>query len=224
VPDLDFKVVGVGAATRGLTPLLHFKLEVVTSSPEPIQAVLLNAQIQIQPPQRSYTPGEKEKLVELFGTPERWGQTLRNRLWTHANVTVGNFTHQTEAVLAVPCSYDLNLAAAKYFYALDGGDIPLLFLFSGSIFYMTAEGRLQIERVSWNKECAHRLPVPVWKDLMEHHYPNSEWLYLQRETFDQLWAYKRRNGLATWEQTMEHLLSAVAAAPEGAPLTQEVPA
>jgi hypothetical protein len=221
VPDLDFKVVGVEAATRGLTPLLHFKLEITTPSPEPIQALLLNAQIQIQSPQRSYTNGEKEKLVELFGTPERWGQTLRNRLWTHTNATVGHFTRGTEAILAVPCSYDLNLAAAKYFYALDDGDIPLLFLFSGSIFYTTAEGRLQVERVSWNKESAYRLPVQTWKNLMESHYPNSEWLYLQRETFDRLWAYKRRNGLATWEQTVEHLLSATGSS-ESDPQRQEV--
>jgi hypothetical protein len=208
VPELDFKVTGVDAATRGLTPLLHFKLKITTAAPEPIQALLLNAQIQIQSPQRSYTDGEKERLVELFGTPERWGQTLRNRLWTHANATIGNFTGETKTVLAVPCSYDLNLAAVKYFYALDGGDIPLLFLFSGSIFYTTTEGRLQVERVSWNKESSYRLPVQEWKQLMEHHYPHSEWLYLQRETFDRLWAYKRQNGLATWEQTIERLLAA----------------
>ena len=221
MPELDFNVTGVDAATRGLAPLLHFKLKITTAAAEPIQALLLNAQIQIQSPQRSYTDSEKHKLVELFGTPERWGQTLRNRLWTHANVTVGNFTKETEVVLAVPCSYDLNLAAAKYFYALDGGEIPLLFLFSGSIFYTTTEGRLQVERVSWNKECMYRLPVHEWKHLMEQHYPNSEWLYLQRETFDRLWAYKRQNGLATWEQTIEQLLATVGS-PQNDQRTQEV--
>lgn len=207
MPDLDFKIVGLETATRGLMPLLHFKLKIMTAASEPIQALLLNAQIQIQSPQRSYTASEKEKLVELFGAPERWGQTLRNRLWTHANVTVGNFTSETEAVLSVPCSYDLNIAGAKYFYALDSGEIPLLFLFSGSIFYTTPEGRLQVERVSWNKECAYRLPVQEWKTLMERHYPNTGWLYLQRETLDRLWAYKRQSGLATWEQTIEQLLA-----------------
>lgn len=207
MPDLNFQITGVEDSSRGLTPLLHFKLRITNSRPESIHALLLNAQIQIQSPQRSYSANEKEKLSELFGTPERWGQTLRNRLWTHANATVGNFTGETEIILPVPCSYDLNFSAAKYFYALDGGEVPLLFLFSGSIFYATPEGRLQVERVSWNKECAYRLPLETWKALMECHYPNSQWVYLQRETFDQLWAYKRRNGLATWEQVVGQLLS-----------------
>jgi hypothetical protein len=207
MPELDFQIVGVEAASRGLTPLLHFKLKVTTPAMEPIQALILNAQIQFQSPQRSYTAAEKDRLVELFGTPERWGQTLRNRLWVHANTTTGSFTRETETTLPVSCSYDLNLASTKYFYALDSGNVPLLFLFSGSVFYTTPEGRLQVERVSWNKECTCVLPVQTWKDLMEQHYPNSGWLYLQRETLDRLWEFKRRNGLATWEQAIEQMLA-----------------
>lgn len=207
MPDLDFQVTGVEPSTDGLTPLLHFRLRVTTSSQEPIHALLLSTQIQIQSQQRSYTAEEKEKLVELFGTPERWGQTLRNRLWTHVNATVGRFAGETETILPVHCSYDLNLSAAKYFYALGEGDVPLLFLFSGSVFYATPEKDFQVERLSWNKECAYRLPARTWKALMERHYPNSQWVYLHREMFDRLWAYKRRHGLAAWEQVVEQLLS-----------------
>lgn len=207
MPEINFQVTGIEPASRGLTPLLHFKLRITaTPNTHSIEALLLNVQIQIQSPQRSYSSAEKERLVELFGTPERWGQTLRNRLWTHTNATVGAFTGETEIILPVPCSFDLNLAATKYFYALADGDIPLLFLFSGSIFYARPDGGLQIERVSWEKECTYRVPVQVWKKLMEEHYPNSAWLYLQRETFDCLWAYRRKNGFATWEQTIDHLL------------------
>src|SRR5207249_3980336 len=110
-------------------------------------------QIQIQSPQRAYSSQEKERLFDLFGPPEAWGQTLRNRLWTHSTATVGPFTGATQTVLAVPCSFDLNLAATKYFYALSSGEVPLLFLFSGSLFYATDDGRLQVERLSWSKEC-----------------------------------------------------------------------
>ena len=136
MPDLDFKILGVEPAVRGVVPLIQFKVE-VTNQPatEPIQNVILQAQIQIQAPQRSYTEKEKEKLNDLFGTPERWGQTLRTRLWTLASTTVRPFTGHTEAMLSVPCSFDLNIAATKYFYALEEGDVPLLFLFSGTIFY-----------------------------------------------------------------------------------------
>ncbi len=208
MPDLNFKVTGVEPAARGLIPLLHFHLE-VTNSPETelIQAVILQAQVQIQSAHRPYDDEEREKLVDLFGTPDRWGQTLRNRLWAHANVSVRPFTRSTEAVLPIQCTYDLNVTATKYFYALKEGEVPLLFLFSGTIFYAAPDGRLQVQQISWDKECLYLMPVRVWQALMEHHYPNSAWVSLHRQVFERLYAYKRRQGLPTWEQTIERLLS-----------------
>jgi hypothetical protein len=211
--DLNFRIIGIEAATNGLTPLLLFKLEIRNSEAnERIHGVLLNAQIQIQPAQRSYNADEQEKLVELFGEPKRWGETLRNRLWAHVSSVVGPFTGHTEVNLSVPCTYDVNIASTKYFCALEGGEVSLLFLFSGSIFYAGPDGRLQIERISWNKECAHRMPITTWHTLMERHYPNSGWVALRRDVFDRLCEYKRQNGLLTWEQVVEQLL------------TEEVPA
>jgi hypothetical protein len=208
MPDLNFQITGVEASSRSLTPLLEFKLALNTSpAEETVQGVLLHAQIQFECPQRHYNDAEKEKLLDLFGTPDRWGQTLRNRLWTHANATVGQFTGNTELHLPVPCTFDLNIAAAKYFYALETAEIPLLFLFSGSVFYTSPEGRLQVQRISWNKECAYRIPVQLWRELMEQHYPNTAWLYLHRDVFDQLHAYKLGHGLATCEDAIRRLLN-----------------
>ena len=208
MPDLDFQVSGVEAAARGLTPLLHFKLDIANKTPaEKVQSIMLHAQIQIQSPQRAYTPSEKEKLRELFGRPEDWGQTLRNKLWAHSNCVVPGFVERTEAVLAVPCTFDLNVAATKYFYALQGGEVPLLFLFSGTIFYSDSDGRLQIQRISWEKEAAWRMPLATWREIMDHHYPNSAFVWLERETFDRLYEFKRQHGFATWEQAMEQLLA-----------------
>ncbi len=209
MPDLDFKVLGVEAANYGIAPLLHFQLE-VTNQPaeETIQSVMLQVQIQIHPTLRAYQSQEKEKLGELFGTPERWGQTLRARLWTHANVNLRQFTGRTEAILSVPCTFDLNVSATKYFYALEEGEAPLLFLFSGTIFYQGADGRLQISQISWNKECNYRLPIAVWQEMMDHHYPNTAFLSLERDLFERLYAFRRREGLATWEATIDRLLPA----------------
>ncbi len=217
MPELGFRIIGVEAAARGLTPLLHFKLE-VTNSPasQSIHTVMLQAQIQIQAPQRTYLPSEKEKLEDLFGTPERWGQTLRNKLWTHANTSIRTFTGSTEALLPVPCSYDLNISATKYFYALETGEIPLLFLFSGTIFYASPEGQLQVQQIPWDRECTYRMPVQTWQALMDQHYPGTAWLSLDRDLFDRLYAYKRRRGLATWDQAIEELLPAAKSA-EAAP-------
>jgi hypothetical protein len=207
MPDLTYRVTSVRAARRGLTPLLHFTLE-ITNTPEneTIHAVILQAQIQIQSSQRSYLPREKEKLAELFSSPDRWGQTLRNKLWAHATVSVSEFTGSIETVLPVPCTYDLNVAATKYFHALEGEDVPLLFLFSGTVFYAGADGRLQVERVSWDKECVFRMPIAAWDEMMDEHFPNSAWIYLQRDVFERLLEYKREQGLPTWEATLERLL------------------
>lgn len=207
MPDLDFEISGVEPATRGLVPLLHFKVRITNQPPnETIQSVILQVQIQIQSPQRAYSPNEKSKLFELFGPPEEWGQTLRNKLWTHVSTTVRSFTGSTEAVLAVPCSYDLNLAATKYFYGLEEGEVPLLFLFSGTIFYAGADGRLQVQQVSWNKESTYQMPVQRWQELMEQHYPNTAWLYLERDVFERLAEFKRRSGTNSWEQSIGKLL------------------
>jgi hypothetical protein len=208
MPDLDFRVTGVEPATRGMVPLLLFHLEVTnTPADESIQSAALQVQIQFQCPQRAYSGAEKERLADLFGAPERWGQTLRNRLWTLANTTLGPFCGVATARLPVPCTFDLNVSAAKYLYALEEGEVPLLFLFSGTVFYSAQDGRLQAQRISHEKECAWRMPAQVWRGLMDHHWPNSAWITLHRDVFDRLCEFKRRNGFPTWEQTLERLLA-----------------
>jgi hypothetical protein len=210
MPDLDFKIVGAEPASRGLTPLLHFQMEITNGDAEAIRAVILQCQVQIQAPQRTYSPSEKEKLGELFGAPDSWSRTLRNKLWTYANVTVGGFMKKTVATLPVQCTYDLNMLATKYFYALEEGEISLLFLFSGSVFYSDpGDGRLQVQQISWDKECSYQMPLRLWHQMIEFHYPNSAWLYMHRDLFDQLYAYKRKNGLATWDNAIERLLAGV---------------
>ena len=210
MPELNFKIVGVEPDLNGIAPILNFRAEICNQPPtEQIRSILLRTQIQIQAPQRSYTAREKEKLIDLFGHPSQWGKTLRNRVWHVSNTVVGAFSSSTVVDLAVPCTYDLNVAAAKYFYALEDGDVPLLFLFSGTVFYATATGSLQIQQISWNKETSYRMPACTWRHLMEEHFPNSAWIYLNRDVFDRLYDFKRSQGLANWDQTIERLLEPV---------------
>jgi hypothetical protein len=147
----------------------------------------------------------------LFDVPERWGQTVRPMLWTHVSAVVPPFTSSDTLDLPVPCSYDFNVAATKYFSALEDGDLPLCFLFSGTIFHETEHAPLQVAQIPWEKEAYFRLPVSVWRELMEHYHPNSAWLCLRKDVFDLLRHYKSRQGLPTWEQALERLL---ASAPE----------
>ncbi|MDB6127542.1 MAG: hypothetical protein JWM35_1438 [Verrucomicrobia bacterium] len=208
MPDLSFQILGTESGARGLTPLLYFKLRITsTPSDEKVEAILLRTQIQFEPARRTYTAAEKETLGELFGTPDRWGQTLRNKLWAHVDISVPPFAGQVDVRLPVVCTYDLNILATKYLHALQQGDVSLLFLFSGTVFHTSETGRLQVHQVSWEKECQHTMPVQAWQELMEQCYPRSAWITLHRDVFDRVYAYKRRHGLASWEDALDRLLA-----------------
>ena len=169
--------------TFAVAPLLHFKLRVSNAiEGEAIYTVALRCQIQIETTRRRYDGDDPERLRELFGEPERWSQTIRTMLWTFTSAVVGPFTGSTVINLAVPCTYDFNVAATKYFYALEGGEVPLALLFSGTVFYESKDGALQVAQISWEKEAAYRLPVKVWQEMMEHYYPNRTWLCLPSAT------------------------------------------
>jgi hypothetical protein len=209
VPDLNFQVEGAEAVAYAASPLLSFKLRVTNLvADEPIQTVALRAQIQIEAARRRYNEREQERLLDLFGEPERWGQTLRTTLWTHASLVMTPFCGSTLVELPVPCTFDFNVAATKYFAGLEEGEVPLLLLFSGTVFYEAADGALQVSQISWEKEAKYRLPVSVWQEMMEFYYPNSVWLSLRRDVFDRLHQYKMRRGIPSWEQALESLLNA----------------
>lgn len=207
MPDLNFEVIGVAVPPFAAVPTLTFKLRIDNSNEEErIQSVALQSQIRLAVTRRRYSPQEQERLLELFGEPERWGETLRSLLWTHASANVPRFTGSTVADLPVPCTYDFEVVSAKYFDALDDGAIPLNFLFSGTIFYENEEGNLRIEQISWSKEANYRLPVAVWKEMIARYYPNTAWIRLHKDVFDQLYRYKATHALPTWEQVIMRLL------------------
>jgi Family of unknown function (DUF6084) len=209
MPDLNFKVEGAQAVPYGASPLLAFNLRVTNAGPEPaIHTVVLRAQIQIDVTRRHYAPEEQAKLQDLFGEPDRWAKTLRSLLWTHANVVVPGFAKETVVEMQVPCTFDFNVAATKYFHGLSDGDLPLNFLFSGTVFYADDNEHLQVAPISWEKEAKFKLPLKTWKDLIDQYYPNSAWLYLRRDVFDRLYQYKVRHGIPTWEQVIERVLAA----------------
>jgi Family of unknown function (DUF6084) len=207
MPDLNFAVEGAKAVPFCMTPTLALELRIEEAANEPVQAVMLECQVRIEATQRRYSPEQRERLAELFGEPSRWGQTLRSLLWTNASVNVPPFTGSTLVDLPLVCTYDFNLQVTKYFDSLEDGELPLALLFSGSVFFTGPAGGLQVARVSWNKEASYRLPVQTWKDVMALYYPNSAWLNLRKDVFDELAAFKARRGLPTWEQALESLLA-----------------
>ena len=220
MPDLDFSVVSAEAVTFAAAPLLSFKLSVHNrNTEERIQSVALRCQIQIETTKRRYTTAEQAKMFELFGEPERWGRTLTSMLWTHTSATVPPFEGETVVDLPVPCTFDFNVAATKYFAGLEDGVVPLNFMFSGTTFFDGPTGLL-VEQISWDKEARFSLPIRVWHEMMNHYYPNTAWLCLRRDVFEQLRRYKMDNAIPTWEQVFDNIVP-VAAKPKEEELTIE---
>jgi hypothetical protein len=209
MPDLNFQVVDAGPLPYAASPHLALRLRIddAEQPPAPISSVALRCQVRIEPARRRYTPGEQARLVDLFGTPERWGQTLRGMLWTHVNLVVPGFTGGTVVELPLPCSFDFTLAATRYFDALESGDIPLCLLFSGTVYYATDDDGFQVAPISWEKEASYRLGAERWRALMDAYYPNSAWLCVRKDIFDRLVQFRSQRGLPTWEQVLEQLLT-----------------
>ena len=208
MPDLHFSIEGAEVQEFAAVPSLLFKLRVENLEDEPIRSVALNTQVRIAARQRHYEESEQGRLKELFGEPSGWGNTLRSLLWTHTVLQVPRFSGSTVVDMPVACTYDFEVVATKYLYALEGGEVPLEFLFSGTVFYAVEGGRLQTARISWEKEAEYRLPVRLWKEMMEHYFPNSAWIRLRKDAFDELYDYKVRKGFPTWEAAIESLLRA----------------
>lgn len=207
MPDLNFEIIGAQAVEFAADPQIMFKLKIDNTQPEQaIHSIVLQCQIQIESTRRRYSAVEQKRLRDLFDEPSRWSQTLRTMLWTHTNTVVPGFSESIIADLPVRCTFDFNIAATKYFAALEDGEIPLVFQFSGTIFYAGLNGMLQVGQISWTKEIKYRLPVETWRQMMKLYYADSAWLCLRRDVFDRLHEYKVRNAIPTWEQTLERLI------------------
>ncbi|HSK81867.1 MAG TPA: DUF6084 family protein [Rubrobacter sp.] len=209
MPDLDFEVESADVLPYAALPTILFRLGVQNAvEGEEIDSISLRTQIRIAATQRRYEPEEQAKLRELFGEPHQWKDTLRSLLWTNTNTIVTRFSGGRVFEMPVTCTYDFDVIGTKYFAALEDGEIPLEFLFSGSVFYRKESGPLQVAQISWEKEAKFRLPVRLWREMMDHYFPNNAWIRLHKDTFDRLYEYRSRNALLTWDRTLESLLDA----------------
>ncbi len=205
--ELDFTIEDARMEPHAIAPLLVFALRIANRTPSmTVLSVMLNCQIRIEPTRRSYAASEREKMSDLFGEPSRWGQTLRGFLWTHASLSAPAFDGECRIDLPATCSFDFNVAATKFFHGVEAGEVPLQFLFSGSAFFRDEQGNLQIAPISWNKESSFRLPIALWRSMMDRYYPQTAWLCLSRDSMERLYAYKRRRGLPSFDDALDGLL------------------
>jgi len=181
-------------------------VRVEDASGDEVHAIALRAQVQIEPRRRPYEHREEASLLELFGERRRWAETQKTLLWSHAALMVPGFKGAVEVDLPIVCTYDFEVAASKYLHALAGGEVPLLVLFSGTVFVKSPTG-FRVEQVPWENEAAYRLPVAVWRETMDRFFPESAWLRLRKDSFDALYRFKAQRGLPTWEEALEVLLA-----------------
>jgi hypothetical protein len=206
VAELVFDCVGAHADKYAVAPSMSLTLRIAETSGQKVEAIALRCQIRIEPTRRHYTDAEAERLNDLFGDTQRWADTLRPLQFTTVSVMVPGFTGAMELDLPVMLSYDLEIGSTRYFAGLEGGEIPLLLLFSGTVF-TTVDGRMQAQQVPWSKEASYRLPVSLWREAIDMHFPNSAWIRMSLQTLDELQRFKNRQALPTWDATLAALLA-----------------
>jgi hypothetical protein len=206
VIDLEFAIGGARVEPYSAQPRLVATLALRERHEQAVEGVALQCQLRIEPRARRYAPDEERRLVDLFGVVSRWTATATPLAWLDAALLVPAFSGRTEVELPLPLSYDLEVSAGRYFQALDGGEVPVRLLFRGSVFVRTDRG-LQMTPLPWDREATWRLPVALWRQAMDSHFPDAGWLRLRRPTLDALLAYKGRHALASWDGVMETLLA-----------------
>jgi uncharacterized protein DUF6084 len=206
-PDPEFEILGVDHVERAAAPTLRFRVGVRDSSKRPIYTIALTLLIMIEPSKRRYAPAERERLVELFGEPERWASTTQSFRWAQAYVLVPRFSGETAVEVPVPCTYDHEVAASKYLGGLDGGEAPLRFDINGTIFYEAGDGRLQLLVVPWDRSVRYSMPVDAWRRMIAAHYPFRRWIALDADTVDRLARRRAARGLPSFDACVDELLS-----------------
>jgi hypothetical protein len=205
-PDLEFAVLGARPVKYAAAPMLTVDLQVSEGSGRAVYMIALTIQLMIEPARRSYDEATRERLVELFGAPERWAVTTRSLVWSQLDVLVPAFTGSTSVSVPVTCHYDLELAAAKYLHSLPDGIAPLALHFNGMIYYPGEDGRLQMALIPWSKSIDFRMPVSVWQETIVHYYPGTAWIAVRSQTFEALQKEKLDRGLATLDACVSALL------------------
>lgn len=165
MPELQFKVERANALAICGKAAVSLALRISNGEQEQVHSIALTVQLQIEPARRRYSDAEKRALTDLFGEPARWGTTVRPLFWTTINAAVPGFAGTTCFDLRIPYDFASDIAAAKYFRAIEQGDVPITLLFSGRLHYLSA-GSLLMAPISWSQEATCRIPEQVWKQAI----------------------------------------------------------
>jgi Family of unknown function (DUF6084) len=208
IPAPEFVVARAAHLKYAAAPTMGFTVEVTDLGGAEIQSVVVSAQVMIDPARRGYDADARARLGELFGAPASWTPSTQGLQWARVTAVVPGFSGSSSFMLEVPCTYDLEVAATKYFYALEEGEAPLSFHFSGTVFYRATDGGLQMVPVPWSASARYSLPVSAWRAMIAEHYPGSGWIRLSDEVLRALHERRAAGGLPTFDACLQELLDA----------------
>jgi hypothetical protein len=203
--ELVFDCIGAQPDRFAVAPSMNLILRITETTGQRIDAIALRCQIRIEPARRRYSPAEAQRLNDLFGDTERWADTLKPMQLSTISTMVPGFSGSIEIDLPLPLSYDLEIGSTRYFAGLEAGEIPLLLLFSGTVFAIR-DGRLAVQQVPWSKEAPYRLPLKTWREAIDAHFPDTAWIKMSTATLDDLLRFKTSRTLPTWDATLSALL------------------
>ncbi|MCW3064269.1 MAG: hypothetical protein JWN32_1441 [Solirubrobacterales bacterium] len=203
---LEFTILGAEPVEHSATPGVRFHLHITEPEGREVYTIALSSLVHIDPARLTYDDATRDRLVELFGAPERWGSTTHSFQWARIESLVPTFTGSTAFTLEVPCTYDLEVASTKYFHSLSDDSVPLSFHFNGTVLYRGDDDRLQVVLVPWSCSSQWRMPIAVWKRTIAAHYPGGGWVRLQEDTLEQLSREKADRGLHTFDDTVRDLM------------------
>lgn len=204
--EVAFAIADIAPEPYAVTPVLTARVDVAAVGDDSVHAIALRCQVRIDPTRRRYSAAEAEGLVDLFGPRESWADTQHTFLWQHAAAMVPGFTGATQVELPLECTYDFDVAAAKYMHALRDGAIPLQFLFSGTLFARGTTG-FSVQQIPWDREDRFDLPVNVWHQLVRQHFPETGWLRLKHDTIEALAAFRSTRGMLSLDEAVSALLA-----------------
>ncbi|QUH03412.1 hypothetical protein HUO13_23605 [Saccharopolyspora erythraea] len=208
-PELAFQVTGAAPVRFAAVPTLSFRIGVSRTGGGPVRSITLTTTVRIAAPRRRYRPAEQAMLTELFGTPDQWARTMRPLPWARATTVVAPFTDSTATEVPVVCTWDVELAVAKYFLAVRDGGVPLDFMFNGTVFFEGEDARLRTAQISWSTDTTFVLPSELWHEVVGSSSPGSAWLRLSRDTFERLYAHRSRSAAGGWDEVVNALLDDV---------------
>lgn len=202
---LAFELLGAAAESNPAMPALRLRVR-LRAAGEPVDALALRVRVQIEPWRRRYTDAERELLADLSATTAlQWGE---------AAVMLGRFENETEFEVPLLCTYDLQVAASKYFTALEGGAVPVRLFFNGTIFRGAPNG-FTVEMLPWDLECAGEIPVATWQQAMDACFSGQGWIRIDRDAFDALRRYRASHNFPDWTATIQSLVPCQSKSIEG---------